>query len=228
MGTFFKNISSTSNYIANTFHRFDWNADKMKKGIELLDTYTRNNIVSYLDSNDIESFSQLNKNCAYSCALIYCQTYAECIATNQSVPEAVISVLRRVVIVEEVNEIAILITDTIFEISGSVLLRKTCQLPPLLMELMTGHFINDLDRFKIYESCCDIPIQVIQHIIQCCVTNNYLHTKKSSDHESKEDVVAALIRNRASLYCLMATPDAEFILGRHKFIVASFEDIFIS
>ena len=202
----------------------------MKKGIEHLDTYLINNIASYLDLNDIKSFSQQNKDCAYSCALMCSQKYAECIATNQSIPLEVITVLRRVVGVEDEKELATSIVDKIFEISGSVLLRKTYRLPPVLMELMNEYRTNNLDQSTVYDTCRDIPGQVIQHIVQCCVSSSCLYTKKSSDavHESKEDVVAAFIRNCASLYCLMATPDADFVFGQHKFIVARYEDIFLS
>ena len=213
---------------------FYWLA-KMEKGFELLDNYTRNNIVLYLDSNGIESFSQLSKDCAYSCALMNCRMYAECIVNNQSVQLEVISFFRKVVRVEEVKELSILIVNKIFEISGSVLLRKTHQLPPLLMELMTGYLIDNLDYSRIFETCHDIPIQIVQHIIQCCVTNNYLYTKKSFDHESKEvvahskeDVVATLIRNRAHIYCLMTSLDTQFNHGQHKFIIACYEDLFLS
>ena len=204
----------------------------MKKGIELLDTYTRNNIVLYLDLNDTESFSQQNKDCAYSCALMYCQTYAECITDNQSVPLEVISVLKKVVRVEDVKELGISIVDKIFQICCGVLhvLRNSCQLSPLLMELMNEYHINDIDRSRIYEICRDIPPQMIQHILQCCICNNHLYTKKSSDAviESKEDIIATFIRNRESLYYLLAMPDASYSLKQHKFIVASFDDIFVS
>ena len=202
----------------------------MKNGFELLDTYLRNNIVSFLNSKDIKSFSRQNKDCAFSCAVICSQKYAECIATNQSVSRKLISVLRKVVRVEDVKELSIFIVDKIFEITGSILLRKTYRLPSLLMELMNGYHIKDLDHSKIFDNCIDIPLQIIQHVIQCCVTNNYLYTKKSADdvHESKEDVVTAFIRNRASLYCLMTSLDSQFSYSHYKFIVASYEDIFLS
>ena len=182
---------------------------KMKKGIELLDTYTKNYIALYLDLNNIESFCQQNKDCAYSCALTYCQTYAECIADNQSVQLEIISVFQKVVRVKDVKELAISIVDKIFQICGGMLhvLRKSSQHCPLLMELMNEYHINDIDHSRIYEICRDIPPQIIQHISQCRICNNYLYTKK---------------------YYLMAIPDANYSFKQHKFIVASFDDIFLS
>ena len=205
----------------------------MRKGFGLLDdAYTRMNIVSFLGSSDIKSLSQQNHVCAHSCAFMCSRKYAECIATNQPVPVEVISVLRRVVRVEEVNELSISIVDKIFEISGSVLLRKGYhRLPPLFKELMNEYHINNLDNLRLYSSCCDIPTQIIQHITQCCIVNNYLYTKKSTDvinAQSKEDVVAAFIRNRASEYCLMTSYDSQFNFNQHKYLVARYEDIFLS
>ena len=79
------------------------------------------------------------------------------------------------------NELSTIIVDKIFEISGSVLLRKTFRLPPLLSELMTGYDMTNLNKSQIYDYCRDIPVQIVQHMMQCCIGHNYLYIKKSFD-----------------------------------------------
>ena len=47
----------------------------------------RSNIVAYSDRSDIDAFSQQNKDGAFSCALMHCQEYADCVTKNESVSE---------------------------------------------------------------------------------------------------------------------------------------------
>ena len=122
----------------------------IQQGIKSLDFNTRVDIVSFLDRSDIESFSQQNKDCAYCCAFIYRQPYAECITNNHSVPAYVISVLKRVVRPKEVKEIAASIVEKIFKTSGIIMF--CTQLCPLLKDMMTEYYIDNLDQKLIYDT----------------------------------------------------------------------------
>ena len=141
------------------------------------------------------------------------------------------SVFRKVVRFEEIEQIANAIVNKIFEICGNIMLRKRSQLEPLLMKKMNLYHKDNVDHFKIYGTCSEIPTQIIQHVIQCTIGGNYLYTKKSfvdGDTMSKEDVVITFIRNQASLYCLMTSSDTPFICNHHKFLIDKFDDVFTS
>ena len=191
-----------------------------------LDFNTKSNIACFLDRSDIESFSQQNKDCAYSCAFIYCQVYAECITTDELIPVEVVSVLRKVVRYEETKEIASLIVEKIFQICGSsVLLLKKKLMSPLLLALMTWYHIDDLDEAIIKDACTEIPPQIIQHVMQCSIVNNFLYTKVNK-HVTKESLVIAFIYENASRYCCMTSADTKYICHQHKFLLVLYDDIF--